>query len=166
MRSSATPPAKTRKSSKVRSLRRDELFRGSELQSVRNPRFCLFSVLVSTLLVGCSERVPIKKLTGKYIASYPFGKETLLLNQDGTFAQNVELKDKHANTVQHGSWEYDARTGYVTLHGYLEVADGFGKLRADWQSVPTGVVALPVEQIFFKIVLNSGAQYPYVRDTS
>jgi hypothetical protein len=123
---------------------------------------CLFLISISIALVGCSKAVPAEKVYGTYVASHPFGMETLTLNRDGSFVQRVDIENQSPVTVQ-GSWSFDPSNSYVTFHGYLQVADGFGKLRSDWRVVPQGIVALPVERVFFKIVLNSGAQYPYAK---
>ena len=54
----------------------------------------LFISLLSFVMAGCS--VPLEKLYGTYVASYPFGTETITLHRDGSFIQHVVVNGKSA----------------------------------------------------------------------
>lgn len=120
-----------------------------------------FAIILTITMAGCSTHVPIDGVEGTYVASYPFGTETLTLNHDGSLIQRVEIKGQPQITVK-GSWSFDPQMGYVTFHEYMQVADGFGKLRTNWRDVPHEATE-PVERIFLRIVINSGAQFPYIK---
>jgi len=82
--------------------------------------------------------VPTEKMYGTYVASYPFGTETITLNRDGTFVQCVAIKQEHPVTVR-GTWDFDPRESRANFHGAMIVADGFDQLRTDWRTVTTGI---------------------------
>jgi len=107
-------------------------------------------------------RVPVDQVYGTYIASYPFGTDTLTLNRGGTFAQTVEITGQQPATV-HGRWEFDSEESRANLYGAMIIADGFDHLRKDWQAVTPGIVSLDVEKHWFKILMGSAATHPYVK---
>ena len=123
---------------------------------------CVIIILISMMLISCFTNVPPEKVYGTYVASYPFGTETLTLNQDGSFVQQVAIKGQPPVTVQ-GSWSSEPNNKHVILKGSMMVVDGFGKLRSDWRIVPSGIVAISTERLWFRVVLNSGGQYPYIK---
>ena len=114
------------------------------------------------MLSGCSAKMSIDDVFGTYIASYPFGTETLTFNHDMTFVQHVQITGDPKAANMKGTWSFDSNTSYVELHDYLQAADGFGKLRPDWRKV-SAMAYEPVERQFFKIIINSGAEYPYMK---
>jgi hypothetical protein len=114
------------------------------------------------MLTGCAMNVPIEKIYGVYVVTYPYGTETLTLNTDGTFAQRVIIHDETQLTVR-GQWEFDPNDSRVTLHRAIIVDDGFGHLRADWKKESSGLVALSVEMHWFRIIMGSGLSYPYLK---
>jgi hypothetical protein len=122
----------------------------------------LLAVSIAVMLIGCSINVPLRKVYGTYKASYPFGTETIILNQDGSFAQQVAMKDQAPVTVN-GKWDFDAQGSRVNLDGLMIVVDGFGHLRSDWQSVTAGTASFDIEMHWLRIVMASGATYPYVK---
>jgi len=119
-------------------------------------------LMVYVMLVGCSMKIPAATAYGTYVASYPFGTETITLNRDGTFVQRVEIKQEQALTVQ-GTWDFDPKESHANFYGALIVADGFDHLRSDWRTVTAGIVSLDVERRWFKVVMGSAATYPYVK---
>ena len=118
---------------------------------------------ICVLTIGCSGRLSRENLLGSYSASYPFGREDLTLNNDGTFLQKV-MVDGQGPVVARGRWEFDPKHSQVDFHGLMWVADGFGHLRDNWRTISPGLTAsLPAEQIWLRITLNSGASYPYLK---
>jgi len=106
--------------------------------------------------------VPTEKLYGTYVSSYPFGTETLRLNSDGTFVQTAAIKEAKPVTVR-GTWEFDPGESRITLHGSLIVSDGFNHLRSGWDTASTGLDALSVEILWFRVVIGSGLPNPYIK---
>jgi len=119
-------------------------------------------ILVSVMLIGCSMTVPAEKVYGTYVASYPFGTETITLNRDGTFVQSVAIKQEQPVTVR-GTWDFDPKESRANFYGAMIVADGFDHLRRDWRTVTTGIVSLDVERRWFRVVMGSASTYPYVK---
>lgn len=134
----------------------------------RHKRWMFGWLLLGTLaLVSCSTHVPLKDLYGSYVASYPFGKEELTLNPDFTFVQKVTIHGQKP-TIAHGQWKFDSinssADSYVDLYGSMWVVDGFDHLRSDWRKINPGMTAsLPAELLWFRVTLNSGGDYPYVK---
>ena len=124
----------------------------------------LLGVAVSVALSGFSTTVPIEKVYGTYVASYPFGTDTIMLDRDGTFVQKVVVYDDPPPAVTKGHWEFDAKKSHVNFDRYLPIDDGFGRLNKNWRTPNEGVAAvLPVERLFFRTVMSSGAEYPYFK---
>jgi hypothetical protein len=119
-------------------------------------------VCIAGTLMGCSTKVASEKVYGSYVASYPFGTETITLNRDGSVVQLVVINGQPPVTV-HGTWEFDPEASRVNFSGLMVVADGFGHLRNDWQTVRAGTVSRDVELHWFRVVMASGATYPYVK---
>ena len=130
--------------------------------SLDAPARSLVVLMLLALLVGCSMRVPAEIVYGTYIASYPFGTETITLNRDGTFVQSVAIKQEQPLTV-HGTWDFDPKNSRANFYGTIVVTDGFDHLRNDWRTVTTGIVSLDVERHWFRVEMGSAATYPYIK---
>src|ERR1700730_11349683 len=122
----------------------------------------LLVIVVSVMSVGCSMTVPAEKVYGTYVASFPFGTETIALNRDGTFVQSVAIKQEQPVTVR-GTWDFDPKESRANFYGAMIVADGFDHLRGDWRTVTTGIVSLDVEMHWFRIMMATAETYPYVK---
>jgi len=120
----------------------------------------LIAALVITL--GCSSRVPIEEMYGTYVASYPFGTDTITLNRDGTFVQRVAISQEQPVIVR-GTWDFDAKVHRISLYGVLLVTDGLGNLRKDWRTVTKGIVSPDVDKRWFKVVMTLDQEYLYVK---
>ena len=126
--------------------------------------FVLLGVAVSVALSAFSRTVPIESVYGTYVASYPFGTDTIMLNRDGTFVQKVEVYDDPPPAVAQGRWIFDAKKSHVTFDRYLPIDEGFGRLNKNWRIPNEGIAAvLSIEILFFRIVLGSGSNYPYFK---
>ena len=118
--------------------------------------------LFAMTIAACSRRVSSSAVYGTYVASYPFGTETITLKPEGTFRQRVEIKNQKPASVE-GTWQFDPKESRITLTGSMVVVDGFDRLRNDWRSVDPGVVSMDVEKHWSKILMASTAKYPYVK---
>jgi hypothetical protein len=123
---------------------------------------CLILFALLIMAAGCSMKVPLDKVYGTYRTLYPFGTETITLNSDGNFVQQIVITAQ-APVTTHGKWDYDSEGSRVNLDGFLMVVDGFGHLRSDWGMVKPGVASFDVEMHWFRIVMASAAAYPYVK---
>ena len=123
---------------------------------------CLILIAVTGTLIGCAINVPLKKVYGTYKASYPFGTDTITLNRDGSFVQEVVMKGQVPVTLS-GKWEFDARGSRVNFDCLMMLEDGFGRLKSDWHTAAPGIASLDVEMRWFRIVMASAATHPYVK---
>ena len=123
---------------------------------------CLVLISLTVTLIGCSINVPLKRVYGTYKASYPFGTETINLNEDGGFVQEVAVKDQAPVTVR-GKWDFDSKGSRVNFDRLMMVVDGTGHLKSDWRTVTPGIASLDVETHWFRITMASAAVYPYVK---
>lgn len=112
---------------------------------------------------GCSP-TSIEKAYGTYVATYPFGTDTVILNPDGSVVQQIVVTNDSPPAIINGHWRFDSSNGYVTFDVYLSADDGFGKLNSKWRIPHQGSAAsLPIEQLFLRTIMGSGAQHPYVK---
>jgi hypothetical protein len=91
----------------------------------------LLLILNLMSLLGCSTHVSSEKVSGMYLATYPFGKAVLVLQTGGTFVQTVEMNGESA--VARGSWNFDSQNSKITLLGIMPIVDGFGHLERNWR---------------------------------
>jgi hypothetical protein len=99
---------------------------------------------------------------GTYRTSYPFGVETITLNRDGTFVQQIAIKQEKSVTVS-GTWDFDCRESRAILYGCMVVSDGLGNLKRSWPSAKTKAFSFVIEKRWFKIVMGASLAYPYVK---
>jgi len=112
---------------------------------------------------ACSIRVGQEDLYGTYIASYPFGNETLTLERNSTFVQQVAINGQTPVTVQ-GRWQFDPGESRVSFYGSMWVLDGVGHLRSDWRTITPGLTgSLSAERLWSRVTIGSGGEYPYVK---
>ena len=119
-------------------------------------------------LGGCSKAVSIEDLYGVYVASYPFGSDTITLKRDGQFIQSVQMKNETRPVTAEGRWTFNSdsySSSYVTFYaGYLRVDDGFGRLNPNWRNPPNNTLAVPpVHKGLSNILINPEAKFPYVK---
>ena len=125
-------------------------------------RRCVW-LTVALALGGCSASA-VQAVYGTYIATYPFGTDTITLNSDGTLVQQVVIAVDPPPEIARGRWSFDPSNGYVTFDVYLSVDDGFGKLDRAWRTPHHGSAASPpIEQTPFGMTMGSGSEYPYVK---
>lgn len=123
---------------------------------------CLILISLTVTLIGCAINVPLKKVYGTYKASYPFGTETITLNEDGSFVQKVAVKDQAPVTFQ-GKWDFDSQGSRVNFDRLMMVIDGTGHLKSDWRTATPGIASLDVETHWFRIIMASASPHPYVK---
>lgn len=121
---------------------------------------CIILFIVVTF--GCANNVSVNKVSGTYRTSYPFGTEAITLNGDGSFRQEIALRDQTPITVQ-GKWEYNYQGNRMNLDGFISVVDGFGHLRSDWRMAKPGLASFDIEMHWFRIIMASAAAYPYAK---
>jgi hypothetical protein len=96
------------------------------------------------------------------VASYPFGRVTLSLNKDGTFNQLVDIRGEEPLNAK-GQWSFDSEASFVHLNGFIIVDTGNGSLSSDWRTPKSNLILLDIGTRWFKVVMESAAEYPYVK---
>lgn len=134
-------------------------------------RYLLIAIMF--IVPGCWSSVPSERVYGTYVASYPYGKETLILNADGSYEQRIVVHDL-VPILRRGSWSFDPKCGNawsinplertcVVLRDFLAVDNGIGQLKNNWEAEKPGIAYLGVEVIWFHIVIGSGSDYAHVK---
>ena len=96
-------------------------------------------------------------LYGTYVAENKFAKETLTLNPDGTYLQQVSLKSDGRTSLACGNWHYDPATAYATFdHHMMLVTDGFQNFLT-YYATPRkeGLVSLPVDRLLGQVRIGA-----------
>ena len=113
--------------------------RTSDVGNLRN-RFMLIGVML--VLAACA--VPAEKVPGRYVCVYLYGLELLLLRQNGTYVQVIDVNGRSGPAIHQGKRRYDSERGEVSIESPLLVDDGFGKPVARLVAA-SGLWVLPVD---------------------
>jgi hypothetical protein len=105
--------------------------------------------------------VSLESVPGTYVATYPFGDATLVLQSGGSFTQQVKIQNEVPISVQ-GSWEFDAARSILRLHGVIPVSDEFDHLGSDWRRTDD-FHGIPVEGMWFRVNIELSEGHPYVK---
>lgn len=123
-------------------------------------------VVSAMALVSCLRPVQTKELYGTYVAEYSFGTETLLLQDDGAYKQEVAISGVSNPSVHSGKWRYDDRAKRIILEDCLVVSDGLGGLRRDYDVPQRGNCMFPVERRYLwsgRLRLGPDEGNPYLK---
>ncbi len=131
----------------VRDRPRDDDRMGALEMRARYPTIICALMLIA-LHCGCTTRVDMDDVYGKYVARYRFGTDTLELKKDGDYVQSAEIEGRGNLLVNRGKWEFDSEEQVVRLHGCLLLSDGFGALRSDYAVPLPGGCTYPVERAY------------------
>lgn len=109
-------------------------------------------LFVAALFAWCLPHFDRSDLVGVYVAKYPTGTETLTLKADGTFLQEVVLKEAREDPpiTWAGVWTWDESDQRLRLDNGMPVNNGFGDISPTFQS-EGGAGSYPVERkwVFF-----------------
>jgi hypothetical protein len=120
----------------------------------------LLLILNLMSLLACSTHVSSERVSGTYLATYPFGKAVLVLQTGGKFVQTVEVNGESA--IARGSWSFDSQNSKITLLGIMPIVDGFGHLERNWRNTDD-LNEQPVERLWLKIEIETNESYGYVK---
>ncbi len=125
----------------------------------------LLTILISAWIGPLAVRVVFSRppqqaaLYGTYVADYSTAHERLILRDDGTFEQQVTLKQDTQVSVSRGSWAYSPKDGYITFSGeFMPVVDGFMNFNPGYASDKKGVAFLPAEELFGQIQFEGSGE--------
>lgn len=102
-------------------------------------------ILCLASLIACSRSYDREELYGTYIADYQFAKEKLVLNKDGTFTQEIQLKTKPEVNIRKGKWWYSTEGRSIHFDDqFMIVCDGWGRFIAKKDRPHFAAVICPV----------------------
>jgi hypothetical protein len=117
------------------------------------------ALLLVAVLAWHSPHLDRSDIVGMYVAEYPSGTERLELKPDGTFVQEVVLKEPQDTVTRAGTWTFDEATQMLMMRDCMLV-------RRDGDVSPTFRTDLgcflPVERsgVFFGPITLSGGTDP------
>lgn len=115
------------------------------------------AVLLGLIAIpGCFYATDKQEVEGAYIAEYKFGTDRLELKPDGTYTQEITLKDEGIVLRGGGGWEYDEVTHRVDFEDLYVLSDGYGNRADGYESRPRGIGSFPVERYFWSRRLRLG----------
>lgn len=97
-------------------------------------------LVVAALFAWCLPHFGESVLVGVYLARYHSGTETLTLSADGTFLQEVMLKEPQdgAPITRTGSWTWDESKQTLRLFDCMDVNNGSGDINPAFRSEGSG----------------------------
>jgi hypothetical protein len=107
---------------------------------------CSLAAGLLIFAAGCAGSIPAASVYGAYRADYPFGHQTLTLRADGTYDQQVVIKQPTGVASHSGRFRYDEAAGFVFIEHCLSVTDGFGGLNPKFAVPVSADCAKPVER--------------------
>jgi hypothetical protein len=118
-------------------------------------RIMVLAATTALLTAGC--RAQNRSIVcGVYAAKYRNVTESLSLNRDGNFTQEVIVDHAKSPAMSHGRWHLDPVSGFVILDsGYLEVRDILGRVRPDYSQPLSGLVDIPAETCLGRVYLGT-----------
>lgn len=106
---------------------------------------CAAFVIMATTFVSCRTEVPAKDdLYGTYFVEFPFGQETLVLNRDGTYDQEIVIHQDSDTVRYSNSWRYDDQDGKVVLERGLSLLADFCELNPYYSEPVEGTSIITV----------------------
>lgn len=129
----------------------------------RNGNAVLWIVPFIAVLVSCTPKND-SDLVGTYQSHYGAANESLTLNADGTYKQEVLLKSPQRIDVATGSWKFDSSSGDITFNGRFHlVLNGYQDPQPEYWLRPNGLVIKPSTQFFGRTRIGSSEGVLYKR---
>ena len=114
-------------------------------------------LLAQTLFyAGCLYPNDRDELIGTYLAEYTFGTDKLELKSDGTYTQEINLKEERKVLRGDGRWTYNQSKNYIDFEDLYVLSDGYGNKHPDYKNHPRGLASYPLERYFWSRRLRLG----------
>lgn len=111
-----------------------------------------FVVLIS----GCLLHPDTEEIPGTYVAEYEFGTDSLILEPDGTYTQEIKVKRRSEPLRVTGIWKYDQSESRVNLSDVYLIPNPYSDEWDEATATNRGSANLPVERYFFSRKLRFG----------
>ena len=108
------------------------------------------------LFFGCGKPSSAADLYGNFVADYKVASEKLVLNRDGTFAQEVTIKGTGKVNIATGAWSYDPKKGYIRFdETFMSVLNGFREFDSNYARPKVGKVVTKVGKVLGQITIGT-----------
>lgn len=129
----------------------------------RNGNAVLWIFPFIAFLASCTPKADID-LVGTYQSHYGVANESLTLNADGTYKQEVRLNSPQRIDVATGSWKFDSSSGDITFNGRFHlVLNGYHDFQSEYWLRPNGLVIKPSTKLFGRMSIGSSEGVLYKR---
>ena len=115
------------------------------------------------LISGCLLHPDSEEIPGTYVAEYGFGTDSLTLNSDGSYTQEIKVKGRSEPLRASGTWKYDKNESRVNFSDVYLIPNPY---RDEWDEATEtnrGFGNYIVERYFFSRKLRFGPDegHPY-----
>ncbi len=123
----------------------------------------VLSIGLVVLISGCLLHPDPEEISGVYVAMYEFGTDTLTINSDGTYTQEIIVKSRSEPLLTSGTWKYDQDDSRIALNDVYAVFNPYEESWDERTATNRGSASLAVERYFFSRKLRFGPDegHPY-----
>jgi hypothetical protein len=108
------------------------------------------------LTAGCLVHPDPKEIPGTYVAEYEFGTDSITLNSDGTYTQEIRVKGRSEALGALGVWKYEQTESRINFDDVYLIPNPYSD---EWDETTVsnrGSASYPVERYFFSRKLRFG----------
>ncbi len=120
-----------------------------------------FVVLTS----GCLLHPDPKEIPGTYVAEFDFGTDTLKLESDGTYIQEIKVKGRSDVLRASGTWRYDQGESRINLVDVFAIQNRYSDEWDERTVTNRGGASYAVERYFLsgKLRLGPDQGHPHIK---
>ena len=105
---------------------------------------------------GCLSHPDAKEIPGTYLAEYNFGTDSLRLESDGTYVQEIRVRRRPDELRASGTWKYDQGESRIDLSDVYSVQNRYSDEWDERTVSNRGGASYTVERYFFSRKLRFG----------
>lgn len=105
---------------------------------------------------GCLPHPDPKEIPGTYLAEYDFGTDSLRLESDGTYVQEIRVKGRSEVLRASGTWKYDQAESRIDLSDVYSIQNRYSDEWDDRTVTNLGRASYSIERYFFSRKLRFG----------
>lgn len=126
-------------------------------------RHLIAPIAFVVLTSGCLFPPNEKEIPGIYVAEYGFGTDSLSLEADGTYTQEIRVKGRLEVLRASGIWEYDKGQSRISLSDVYAIRNRYSDEWNEWTVTNRGKANYAVERYFFtrKLRFGPGDGHPH-----
>lgn len=116
----------------------------------------VISIGLVVMTFGCLPHPDPKEIPGTYLAEYDFGTDSLRLESDGTYVQEIRVKGRSEVLRASGTWKYDQAESRIDLSDVYFIQNRYSDEWDDRTVTNLGRASYPIERYFFSRKLRFG----------